>query len=111
VSEDFEEASMETMSGTNLHISRDEWLRTATDELRPIFAAARVEIPSNIRFSIAFPSTGCRGKAIGQCWDASASDDGQFNIIIRADFADPVEVLGILTHELVHVGVGVEAKH
>lgn len=99
------------MSVTNLHNSRDEWLRSATDELRPIFAAADVELPTNIRFSIAFPSTGRRSKRVGECWDPSASDDGYANVIIRADQADPVEVLGVLTHELVHAGVGNAAGH
>ena len=47
----------------------------------------------------------------GECWHAGASDDGHHEIIIRADFADQAEVLGILVHELVHAGLPPDAKH
>lgn len=95
----------------NAYESREAWLKAATDELCPLFANAGAELPIRIRFAIAFPSTGRRGKRIGECWDQSASGDGHFEIFIRADYADPNEVLAILVHELVHSAVGLEAKH
>ncbi len=95
----------------NVQDTRESWLRAATGELRPYFQSCDFPIPDNIRFAIAFPSTGRRGARIGECWHSSTSEDGNFEIIIRADIADPVEVLGVLVHELVHVVLPVDAGH
>jgi hypothetical protein len=95
----------------NTHDSRESWLRSATAGLRPYFETCGLSIPENIRFAIAFPSTGRRGTRIGECWHSSTSDDGNFEIIIRADIADPVEVLGVLVHELIHAVLPAEAGH
>ena len=95
----------------NSHDTRESWLRAASNELRPYFQTCGLTIPENIRFAIAFPSTGRRGARIGECWHSSTSDDGNFEIIIRADIADPVEVLGVLVHELVHAVLPADAGH
>src|SRR5277367_6948523 len=103
---------MKTESGKkNTHDSRESWLRSATAALRPYFESCGFEVPENIRFAIAFPSTGRRGARLGECWHSSTSDDANFEIIIRADIADPVEVLGVLTHELVHAALPPEVGH
>jgi hypothetical protein len=96
---------------TNEHDTRESWLRAATDELRNYLESCSLTVPNNIRFAIAFPSTGRRGARIGECWHSSTSADGHFEIIIRADVADPVEVLGVLVHELVHAGLPPDAGH
>src|SRR5271155_2775403 len=95
----------------NTHDTRESWLRAATRGLTPHFASCGFTIPENIRHAIAFPSTGRKGARVGECWHSSTSDDGNFEIIIRADIADPVEVLGVLVHELVHVVLPVDAGH
>ena len=96
---------------TNDHNSRESYLRAATNELRPYFAKHGLILPEKIRFAVAFTSHGKKGKVAGECWHAGASDDGHHEIIIRADFADPAEVLGILVHELVHAALPPDAKH
>jgi hypothetical protein len=63
------------------------------------------------RVAIGFPSTGKRGKRIGECWDGRASADGTFEVLIRPDQSDPIEVAAILAHELVHAAVGLECGH
>jgi hypothetical protein len=95
----------------NVHDTRESWLRSATDMMRPHFESCGYSIPSNIRFAIAFPSTGRRGARVGECWHADTSEDGNFELIIRADIAEPVEVLGVLVHELVHAVIPVDAGH
>lgn len=95
----------------NRHTSREAWLSAATSELRPYFAKHGLTLPETIRFAIAFTSHGRKGKVAGECWHAGASDDGHHEIIIRADFADPMAVLGILAHELAHAALPPEAKH
>ena len=91
--------------------SRESWLRSATAALRPYFESCGFVIPDNMRFAIAFPSTGRRGARVGECWHCSTSEDGNYEIIVRADIADPVEVLGVLVHELIHAVLPVDAGH
>jgi len=95
----------------NRHDFRESWLRTATAELRPYFASVGYPLPDNIRFAIAFTSTGRKGKRVGECWHSSASDDATYEIFIRADLAEPVEVLGVLVKELVHTALPSDSGH
>ncbi|MFC3170464.1 hypothetical protein [Paracoccus fontiphilus] len=95
----------------NKYDSRESWLRAATNVLRPYFSECGLDLPEKIRFAIAFPSTGRTGKRVGECWHFSASADETTEIIVRADLADPVEVLGVLTHELVHACLPADAGH
>ncbi len=99
------------MKNTNTHTTRESWLRAATDELRLYFAKFGYTIPEKIRFAIAFTSRGKKGRTAGECWHSDKSDDRHYEIIIRADIADPVDVLCILVHELVHTLLPESAKH
>jgi hypothetical protein len=86
----------------NRHEFREAWLRAATMELRSYFVAAGYNVPENIRFAIAFTSTGRRGNRRSESWHASSSGDNHYEIFIRADIAEPIEVLALLSKELVH---------
>lgn len=99
------------MKQSNRIDSRETWLREATKLLRPHFEACGFTIPENIRFAIGFPSTGRKGRRIGELWHATTSADGHYELFIRADIADKVEVLGILTHELIHAVLPIDAGH
>src|SRR3984893_19281168 len=101
----------DTMKGSNLFDSREGWLRAAANELRSHFKSCGYELAENIRYAIAFPSTGRKGNRVGECWHASTSADAHYEIFIRADQSDPVEVLGILVHELVHAVAPINAGH
>ena len=90
---------------------REGWLRAATAGLREYFASVGYPLPDDIRFAIAFTSTGRRGKRVGECWHSSASGDARYEIFIRADLADPVDVLGVLMKELLHTALPVDAGH
>lgn len=99
------------MKAPNVHNSREVWLRSAANELRPYFASCGLNLPENIRYAIAFPSTGRKGKRVGECWHSSSSGDSHFEIFVRADLADPVQVLGVLVKELVHTTLPPDAGH
>ncbi|OYV24709.1 MAG: hypothetical protein B7W99_00855 [Rhodospirillales bacterium 20-58-10] len=99
------------MQTLNRFQSREAWLRAATDALRAHYQTAGYPLPHDVRFSIGFPSTGRKGRAIGEHWHSVASADAHHEIFIRADQADPVQVLGILTHELVHAAVPLGSGH
>lgn len=93
------------------HDTREGWLAAATEALHPAFSDAGLTIPGNIRFAVAFPSSGGRSSTVGECWYPEASSDGYVQIIIRADHDEPGEVLAILIHELVHACLPAEAGH
>jgi hypothetical protein len=96
-------------AATNAHESRDMWLRAATAELRPYFESCDYPLPENIRYAVAFTSAGRKGSLQGETWHAS--EDGSFEIIIKADQFDPVEILGILIHQLIHAALPPDAGH
>lgn len=99
------------MSKDNRPDTREGWLREMWKKLGPYFENAGYTLPENIRFAIAFPSTGRKGNRVGECWHPGASADGSFEIIIRADKHDPVEVTGILFHEGTHAVLPPDAGH
>lgn len=99
------------MKNNNVHTSRESWLRSGTEELRPFFEKLGYKLPEKIRHSIAFTSTGKRGQNAGECWHPEASEDQHFEIIIRADKSDPEDVLAELIHQLIHTLLPLEVKH
>src|ERR1700731_4417330 len=94
---------------------REQWLHATIDEMRPIFAKHGGTIPSNIRISCGFPSIGGRSglkrQTIGECWPASCSKDGTCEILISPTLAQPMRVLGVTGHELIHATVGLDYGH
>ena len=96
---------------TNQHTSREAWLQAFADASRPYFAAANFPLPPNIRMSIGFPSSGKRSKAIGECWGEASSEDGNFEIFIKPTLDSAARIADVLTHELCHAAVGLQAKH
>jgi hypothetical protein len=99
------------MSQANHYETREAWLLAATRALRTHYESAGYPLPERIRFSIGFPSTGRKGKRIGEHWHSSASADDNHEIYIRPDQAKATDVLGILAHELVHSAVPIGSGH
>jgi hypothetical protein len=96
---------------SNIREFREEWLQAATGQLRPYFLECGLEMPEKIRFAIAFPSTGRKGNRLGETWHSRSSGDGTYEIIIRSDLAEPVEVLAVLVNKLVHTVVPDDTSH
>jgi hypothetical protein len=53
----------------------------AAEQMAPWFEDLGYALP-RYRVAIGFPSTGKRGKRIGECWDGKASADGTFEVLI-----------------------------
>jgi hypothetical protein len=96
---------------TNEHDTREAWLRAGANALRPHFEDCKLPLPEKIRYAIAFTSTGRKSKRVGETWSATSSGDGSFEIFIRADLSDPLEILGVLVKELVHTALPTGAGH
>lgn len=93
--------------------NREAWLTRSMGLLSEhAFTPANYTVPANIRVSTSWTSRGGgRGRPIGQCWDASVSRDGHFEIFISPVIDDPVRALDILAHEMCHAVVGIPAGH
>lgn len=84
-------------------MTREEWLNAALAALRPWFKdRAGVEIPTDARVSVGFPGGGSARKRIGECWPRARSTDKVNEIFISPVLHDPVRMLDVLAHEIVH---------
>jgi len=92
-------------------MSREHWLQLFLCESKTHFERVEAPFPNNIRVSVGFTSRGSRGSAVGECWPAELSHDATFEIFISPTESDAAQVASILTHELIHAAVGLEAKH
>jgi hypothetical protein len=90
--------------------TREAWLCAAIDRMaRSVFPPFK---QPKWRVTCGWPK-GVRGgkHAIGQCWDRSRSDDGAYEIFVSPELDQPVEILHVLAHEMIHAIAGIEAGH
>ena len=95
-------------------MTREDWLLRLTDALRPMFLEAGAEIPDKVRATCGWPSKSARpskNRRIGEAWSDKCSADEHHEVFISPCLADPIEVAGVMVHELVHTAVGVTAGH
>jgi len=91
--------------------TREEYLNAFIEAARPHFERVNAPLPSNVRVAVGFTSRGLKGSRIGECWSDSASDDGHFEIFIKPTLDGEARICDVLTHELVHAAVGLDAGH
>lgn len=93
------------------YTTREDWLNAFIDRARPVFEAANAPLPVNVRVAVGFTSRGVKGARIGECWSDSASEDGHFEIFIKPTLDGAARICDVLSHELVHAAVGIQAGH
>ena len=92
------------------HKTREAWLVGGMELMtKEFFKAKGYKLPKKMRASCGFPRG--HAKAIGQCWDKGSSADATYEMFICPTQAEPVKVLGILLHEMIHACVGLEVGH
>ncbi|HWY88250.1 MAG TPA: hypothetical protein VNX28_16180 [Gemmataceae bacterium] len=96
-------------------MTREEWLLSLAHLLAPDFAKIGAPLAIDlVRVSVGFPSRrglSARNRIVGQCWSTAASEKGHHEIFVNPTVGSGLEAAAILTHELVHSAVGVEAGH
>lgn len=93
---------------TSEHTTRETWLVEAVSLIKSaLFDPRELWLPPIIRVSPGL----CPGKALGICVDSDCAKDGSCNIFVSPTLDDPMEILAVLAHELVHACVGNECKH
>ena len=83
------------------HSTREAWLQAGVERIKPLFEARGHMVPL-VRVSIGWSGSGQRALVAGECWPTSRSADGINQIFIVPSLSDAVQVLDVLTHELVH---------
>jgi hypothetical protein len=99
------------MARSNAYRFREEWLQAALSELRPYFAECGYPLPEKIRAAIGFPSSGRKSSRVGETWHCRSSGDGFYEIFIRPDLAEPLEVLAVLCNKLIHCALPDDVSH
>jgi len=96
-------------------MNREAWLEQMLGTyIRPHFQEAGFDVPEKIRVTCGWPhkmGVGKRKRRIGECWDSTVSDNGEFQIFISPVLSDRVKVVGVLIHEVVHAVVGLKHGH
>jgi len=92
---------------TNKFTTREEWLEAAVILLQPLYTVKA----KPVRVGVGFPvgKRTANAKTIGQCHYAAV--DGVPQIFIHPEIVDPIRVLDILAHELIHAYLPVGAGH
>lgn len=88
-------------------MNREEWLNKAVEKLRPVFEDAEVKWPDGValRVSVGWPVRGALSKTkrrIGECHPTESSKAEINEIFISPWLDDPIEVLGVEVHEIIH---------
>jgi hypothetical protein len=89
-------------------VNREAWLTAAARALRPHFRRAGFVVPQNVRLSVGWPSSGGTAKRVGdrvvaESWNATVSKDGTHEIFISPAEDNPVEIMGHIAHEFLHL--------
>lgn len=95
-------------------MTREEWLISFIDAMRPDFDAIGRPIPANVRATCGWPSKSAlsaKKRRIGEAWPTSCSADEAHEIFISPCLASLEEVGATLVHELVHTAVGCKHGH
>ena len=97
-------------------MNRETWLTEAARELEELlFQPLGKSLPSKWRVTCSWPSSRASAKnasgTIGQCFDPTASADNTAEMLVSMSQDDPMEVLAILAHEMVHAVEGTQAGH
>ena len=92
------------------HPTREAWLLSAIELLKPLFAAKGFAVPV-CQVSCGFASSGTRNGHIGQCWSTKSSANALNHIFISPTLGSAFDVIDTLVHELVHAVDNCEHKH
>lgn len=99
---------------TPKHETREAWLTAAGEGFKSWFIAADKPLIVPIRLSMGFPSSRALSRTkrtIGECWGTASSTSGHAEILISPLLDDPMEILGVVAHEMGHAILGPKVGH
>jgi hypothetical protein len=87
-------------------MNREEWLKAAGDLIVTEFA---LHLPRPWRVSTGSPAR--QGKSLGHCYASKAVQDQANEIWVNASITDPLQIVGVLLHELLHAEDDCQSGH
>ena len=78
-------------------MNREDWLKAAGDLI-----AVEFELPLSRPWRVSTGSPARQGKSLGHCYASAAVSDGANEVWVNASIVDPLQILGVLLHELLH---------
>lgn len=92
--------------------TREKWLGAAVGELAELLKEQGVPELPKLQVGCGFAKSGGKLHFIGQCFHPTWTEDGTTQIFICPTLgADPVRLLDVLLHELVHAVAGTKVGH
>ena len=90
---------------------REEWLELAAEIIRDAMLALEPAITlPDFRVSVGYPLDS-RGGSIGATHSGKLAADGLAQVFLSPRLAHPVDVMGTLIHEAIHVAIGLDKGH
>lgn len=91
-------------------MTREQWLLAAVEHMRPWFNESGKDFPV-VQVSIGYAKR--PGKGIGWCYAPGATEGSVPTIFVSPELAakDPVKLLGVLLHEIIHAVDKGESGH
>ena len=92
-------------------MNREEWLTTLAKSVEVLFREYSLE---KYKLTCGWPSrfaTGLKMRRVGECHSKVLSKSGIFEIFISPTIDTPLEVAGIVCHELAHIAAGIKEGH
>lgn len=94
----------------NSPATREAWFEDAVEALATHFELIGLALPP-VKISCSWPGGGSARKRAGECWTKESSAAGINEIFITPLYSDPIDVLAILMHELIHAADNCVSKH
>ena len=95
-------------------MNREQWLENAVPRLNAILESQAEVGPVEVRVSVGWPSRGplkANNRSVGECWHKDDINQGASQVFISPWLDDPVQVLGVLLHEMIHASLSPTEKH
>ena len=90
---------------------RNLWLAQAVTELRVYFTSVGLPLPSKVLVTVGRTVLTEYGPALGQCTPARSRADRLPLITVNETLTDSVQILSVLTHELIHAADDCQCQH
>lgn len=90
---------------------REAWLQRAARSMAKSWKKLGVEVPADVAVTCGFPGGGSPNKRIGECWPRQRSTRGVNEVMINPILDQPLTVLDVLGHELLHAVDDCKSKH
>ena len=95
-------------------MNREEWLEKAIPRLNTILESRAELTPVKVKVSVGWPAHGAlapKKRRIGECWHSEIINQDTAHIFVSPFIDSPIDVLGVLLHEMIHAILPHKAAH